>query len=174
MATPYIADEEARNGVRCSWNNFPASRVEQQRLLLPLGCMYTPLKDINYAGHTANTKGLNLPTHPKEGQGGVHLAPYDPVRCRGVIKSESRGGGVLSAVAGVSPGGAVTGACGAVLNMHCPTNLANKTWSCPICGHMNALSPYYAEHMALGNMPPETQLGTMEYQLGDLQVLNKR
>jgi protein transport protein SEC23 len=36
---------EYRDGVRFSWNIWPATRVEATRLVVPIGAMYTPLKE---------------------------------------------------------------------------------------------------------------------------------
>lgn len=36
---------EDRDGVRLSWNVWPASRLEATRLVVPIGCIYTPLKE---------------------------------------------------------------------------------------------------------------------------------
>eukprot|EP00123_Amoebidium_parasiticum_P016638 comp23528_c2_seq3/m.39562 comp23528_c2_seq3/g.39562 ORF comp23528_c2_seq3/g.39562 comp23528_c2_seq3/m.39562 type:complete len:764 (-) comp23528_c2_seq3:258-2549(-) len=46
MATPqeYIEEQEDRDGVRFSWNVWPSSRLEATRLVVPIGCLYTPLK----------------------------------------------------------------------------------------------------------------------------------
>eukprot|EP01134_Creolimax_fragrantissima_P006353 CFRG6353T1 len=43
-AQEYIEDEEDRNGIRFSWNVWPSSRLEAQRLVVPIGCLFTPLK----------------------------------------------------------------------------------------------------------------------------------
>jgi len=56
---------EATDGVRFSWNVWPSSRLEATRMVVPLGCLYTPLKPIE-----------NLP-----------LLPYEPITCRGTCKS---------------------------------------------------------------------------------------
>jgi len=53
---------EARDGVRFSWNVWPSSRIEATRCVVPLGCLYTPLKRID-----------NMP-----GPLG-----YDPIKCNG-------------------------------------------------------------------------------------------
>lgn len=37
---------EARDGLRFSWNVWPTTRIEQTKNVVPLGCMYTPLKRI--------------------------------------------------------------------------------------------------------------------------------
>ncbi|CEL94076.1 unnamed protein product [Vitrella brassicaformis CCMP3155] len=54
--------QEAENvtGIRFSWNIWPSSRLEATRVVVPLGCIYTPLKDC-----------INL-----------QLVEYEPVRCR--------------------------------------------------------------------------------------------
>jgi len=51
----FFNSEEDRDGVRLSWNVWPTSRLEATRNVIPLGCLYTPLKSrpdlppINYA-----------------------------------------------------------------------------------------------------------------------------
>jgi protein transport protein SEC23 len=39
------SDIEDRDGVRLSWNVFPSSRMEASRLVVPIGVLYTPLKE---------------------------------------------------------------------------------------------------------------------------------
>ena len=56
---------EATDGVRFSWNVWPSSRLEATRMVVPLGCLYTPLKAIE-----------NLP-----------VLPYEPVVCKGSCPS---------------------------------------------------------------------------------------
>eukprot|EP00128_Syssomonas_multiformis_P010905 Colp12_sorted_trinity150504_noHs@20552 len=41
----FIDDAEDRDGVRFSWNVWPSSRIEATRMVVPLGCLYTPLKE---------------------------------------------------------------------------------------------------------------------------------
>ncbi|EUC34363.1 hypothetical protein COCVIDRAFT_28748 [Bipolaris victoriae FI3] len=36
---------EDRDGLRLSWNTFPSSRMEASRLVVPIGALYTPLKE---------------------------------------------------------------------------------------------------------------------------------
>eukprot|EP01116_Phalansterium_solitarium_P022744 TRINITY_DN7629_c0_g2_i1.p1 TRINITY_DN7629_c0_g2~~TRINITY_DN7629_c0_g2_i1.p1 ORF type:complete len:479 (-),score=121.89 TRINITY_DN7629_c0_g2_i1:987-2423(-) len=55
--------EEDRDGIRWSWNVWPSSRLEATRLVVPVGCMYTPLKE-------------NMP-----------LVYYEPVACKGSCRS---------------------------------------------------------------------------------------
>jgi len=62
MAATFDAEEE-RDGVRFGWNVWPASRLEATRLVIPIGCMYTPMKK-------------NVP-----------LVYYDPVICKGNCRS---------------------------------------------------------------------------------------
>ncbi|XP_065169171.1 protein transport protein Sec23A isoform X1 [Atheta coriaria] len=47
MATfdEYIQQNEDRDGVRLTWNAWPSSRIEATRLVVPLGCLYQPLKE---------------------------------------------------------------------------------------------------------------------------------
>lgn len=51
---------EAANGIRLSWNVWPCNRLEATRIIVPLGCLYTPLAE------TTN----------------LQLVEYDPVVCR--------------------------------------------------------------------------------------------
>ncbi|KHO00897.1 Sec23/Sec24, trunk domain protein [Metarhizium album ARSEF 1941] len=39
------SEVEERDGVRLSWNVFPSSRMEASRLVVPIGALYTPLKE---------------------------------------------------------------------------------------------------------------------------------
>jgi len=41
----FIQQNEDRDGVRFSWNVWPSSRLEATRMVVPLSCLYTPLKD---------------------------------------------------------------------------------------------------------------------------------
>lgn len=47
MATyqEFIQQNEDRDGVRFSWNVWPSSRLEATRMVVPLGCLYTPIKE---------------------------------------------------------------------------------------------------------------------------------
>ncbi|KAK2765386.1 GTPase-activating protein S23 [Arachnomyces sp. PD_36] len=36
---------EERDGIRLSWNTFPSTRMEASRLIVPIGAIYTPLKE---------------------------------------------------------------------------------------------------------------------------------
>ncbi|KAI1910606.1 GTPase-activating protein S23 [Ophidiomyces ophidiicola] len=39
------SDIEDRDGIRLSWNTFPSTRMEASRLVVPIGAVYTPLKE---------------------------------------------------------------------------------------------------------------------------------
>ena len=47
MATyhEYIVQNEQRDGIRFTWNSWPTTRVEATKLLVPLACLFTPLKE---------------------------------------------------------------------------------------------------------------------------------
>ncbi|KAI8424864.1 hypothetical protein MSG28_006786 [Choristoneura fumiferana] len=47
MATyeEFIQQNEDRDGVRFTWNVWPSSRIEATRLVVPLACLYQPLKE---------------------------------------------------------------------------------------------------------------------------------
>lgn len=46
MATweEYLSNQEANDGVKFTWNMWPHSRIDAQRLVVPLACFFTPLK----------------------------------------------------------------------------------------------------------------------------------
>ena len=57
-----VASSEEASGARLSFHCWPSSRLEATRMVVPLGCLYTPLKQI------------------------THMPPaleYDPIRCKG-------------------------------------------------------------------------------------------
>ena len=39
-------DSEMRDGVRFSWNRWPCNKIGATRAVVPIGCLYTPLKEI--------------------------------------------------------------------------------------------------------------------------------
>ena len=47
MATyqEYIVQNEQRDGIRLTWNSWPTTRAEATKLLVPLACLFTPLKE---------------------------------------------------------------------------------------------------------------------------------
>lgn len=57
-----VRGAEERDAVRFSWNVWPSSRLEATRIVVPVGCLYSPMKT-------------------------RHDAPpplsYDPIRCNG-------------------------------------------------------------------------------------------
>jgi protein transport protein SEC23 len=55
----FINQNETRDGVRFTWNIWPSNRLETSRLVVPLGCLFTPLKE-----------RADLP-----------IINYDPVQC---------------------------------------------------------------------------------------------
>ena len=41
----YILQNEERDGVRWSWNVWPSSRLEATRMVVPVACLFSPLKE---------------------------------------------------------------------------------------------------------------------------------
>ncbi|CAM9624222.1 unnamed protein product, partial [Choristocarpus tenellus] len=39
-----IRGSEERDSIRFSWNVWPSSRLEATRMVVPVGCLYTPMK----------------------------------------------------------------------------------------------------------------------------------
>ncbi|KAJ1351855.1 hypothetical protein KIN20_008018 [Parelaphostrongylus tenuis] len=66
MATwdEYLASQQAVDGVQFTWNLWPHSRVDAQKLIVPLACFYTPLKE----------RPADQPQQP--------ALEYDPVLCQ--------------------------------------------------------------------------------------------
>jgi len=56
-----VTSQEQINGTRMSWNIWPSTRLDATRIIVPLGCLYTPLKE---------TEGLQL-------------VEYEPIICKG-------------------------------------------------------------------------------------------
>ncbi|KAF2864114.1 protein transporter SEC23 [Piedraia hortae CBS 480.64] len=56
-----FAEREEQDGVRLSWNVFASTRMEASRLVVPIGALYTPLK---------------------EKESGTPLVRYEPVACK--------------------------------------------------------------------------------------------
>ncbi|KAJ3104626.1 GTPase-activating protein S23 [Phlyctochytrium planicorne] len=44
MSNPFEEIEDT-DGIRLSWNVWPSSALEAKRMVVPIGCLYTPLKD---------------------------------------------------------------------------------------------------------------------------------
>eukprot|EP00928_Gymnodinium_smaydae_P053280 TRINITY_DN3730_c0_g3_i1.p1 TRINITY_DN3730_c0_g3~~TRINITY_DN3730_c0_g3_i1.p1 ORF type:complete len:787 (-),score=178.75 TRINITY_DN3730_c0_g3_i1:124-2391(-) len=55
-----VHGQEQCNGIRMSWNIWPSTRLDATRIIVPLGCLYQPLK---------NTDNLSL-------------VEYEPIMCR--------------------------------------------------------------------------------------------
>ncbi|KAK9501924.1 hypothetical protein O3M35_012557 [Rhynocoris fuscipes] len=41
----FIQQSEERDGIRFTWNVWPSSRLEATRLVVPVACLYQPLKE---------------------------------------------------------------------------------------------------------------------------------
>ncbi|KAI8837481.1 hypothetical protein BJ741DRAFT_603604 [Chytriomyces cf. hyalinus JEL632] len=67
MANPFEEIED-QDGVRLSWNVWPSTRLEATRMVVPIGALYTPLKDRSALG-----------THQPLG--------YEPVVCKGSCRA---------------------------------------------------------------------------------------
>lgn len=66
-----FVQNEQKDAVRFSWNVFPSSRLEATRLAVPLGCMYSPIKQIPGLGKVGYT-----PIFCKNTNCGACLNPY--------------------------------------------------------------------------------------------------
>merc|ERR1712130_733565 len=64
-AMSFFDQNEERDGIRFSWNNWPASKQEAMKAVIPVGCLYSPLKQ------NPNTPIVN----------------YEPVLCSGSCRT---------------------------------------------------------------------------------------
>ena len=70
-----FVEAEERDGVRFSWNMWPSSRTEATKIVVPIGCLYTPLKRLNRGGHEISAVPYE-PIHCKNGNCGAILNPW--------------------------------------------------------------------------------------------------
>ncbi|KAJ3207429.1 GTPase-activating protein S23 [Entophlyctis luteolus] len=63
-----VFEIEDQDGIRMSWNTWPNTRIEASRLVVPIGALYTPLKD-------RSALGLSQPLG------------YEPVVCKGTCRA---------------------------------------------------------------------------------------
>lgn len=55
-----FTEKEETDGIRFSWNYWPNSQAVQSDVVVPVGCLYTPLKEIE----------------------GIQMLEYTPIYCR--------------------------------------------------------------------------------------------
>ena len=150
MATyaEFIQQQEDRDGIRLSWNVWPSSKLEATRLVVPLGCLFTPLKE--RAGEVVK-EGIYSATYAmcKQSERSTldlcklptDLPPiqYDPVLC-------------------------TRGNCRAILNPLCQVDYRAKFWVCNFCFQRNPFPPQYGlmtEQCQPAELIP--QFSTIEY-----------
>lgn len=63
---------EEIDGIRFSWNAWPNSRTEANKLVVPIGCIFTPLKESPIIKEDGTVGGLR--SHV--------ILPYEPVVCK--------------------------------------------------------------------------------------------
>jgi protein transport protein SEC23 len=54
----FVHQNEDRDGVRMSWNVWPSSKLEAAKLVVPLACLYTPLKERTGRSHNPSPTTL--------------------------------------------------------------------------------------------------------------------
>lgn len=62
---------EEKDGLRFSWNSWPSTRIESSRLIVPLGAVYTPLKEVQDLAFVQSA-----PIRCKNSACGAVLNPY--------------------------------------------------------------------------------------------------
>ncbi|EFY87475.1 Protein transport protein sec-23 [Metarhizium acridum CQMa 102] len=151
------SEVEERDGVRLSWNVFPSSRMEASRLVVPIGALYTPLKE--------------KPDTP--------LLQFEPVTCKQPCRSVLNPFWCVPHLL-VSPCHNVTNQSNMTENRHPSGKLYSKAsnpfgsqvdvrarvWICPFCLSRNQLPPHYKDITA-NAIPPELHPAntTIEYRL---------
>ena len=129
-----FAELEEADGVRLTWNVWPASKVEAAKCVVPFAALYTPAKPLP-----------NMPVREGEGERGgggwrkrggdrgarrvfptpppppslpfPQIVQYDPVPCK---------------------------QCGAILNPYAGVDFGARAWACALCGARNAFPAHYA------------------------------
>lgn len=122
---------EERDGARLAWQVWPSSRLEATRMVVPIGCLYTPFKKI---------------------EGAPPPLQYDPIRCNscGAIlnpycQARSRRGRTESAPPRADSG----------RGPRAQIDFRTKLWTCPFCLTRNHFPPHYAENITeVGRLPP--------------------
>eukprot|EP00931_Biecheleriopsis_adriatica_P053118 TRINITY_DN3103_c0_g1_i1.p1 TRINITY_DN3103_c0_g1~~TRINITY_DN3103_c0_g1_i1.p1 ORF type:complete len:784 (-),score=151.16 TRINITY_DN3103_c0_g1_i1:236-2533(-) len=56
-----VRSQEQTNGTRMSWNIWPSTRLDSTKITVPVGCLYTPLKQTD----------------------GLQVVEYEPIACKG-------------------------------------------------------------------------------------------
>ncbi|KAK8917618.1 Protein transport protein SEC23 [Metarhizium anisopliae] len=151
------SEVEERDGVRLSWNVFPSSRMEASRLVVPIGALYTPLKE--------------KPDTP--------LLQFEPVTCKQPCRSVLNPFWCVPHPL-VSPCHNVTNQSHMTQDRHPSAKLYSKAsnpfgsqvdvrarvWICPFCLSRNQLPPHYKDITA-NAIPPELHPAntTIEYRL---------
>lgn len=62
---------EDQDGVRMTWNVWPAGKSEASKLVVPIAAMFTPLKQRS-TDEEGNASGLPM----------IQAAPYEPLMCK--------------------------------------------------------------------------------------------
>lgn len=127
----FIQQTEDRDGVRMSWNVWPSSRMEATRMVVPLGVLFTPIKERGGAYNLRYylTKKKSIKVFHSYLQPSLHyiikfstdLPPiqYEPVVC-------------------------ARQSCRAILNPMCQVDFRAKLWVCNFCFNRNTFPPQYS------------------------------
>ncbi|KAM5366533.1 hypothetical protein ACJZ2D_010501 [Fusarium nematophilum] len=131
------SEVEDRDGVRLSWNVFPSSRMEASRLVVPIGALYTPLKE--------------KPDTP--------LLHFEPVTCKQPCRSVLNPFWSVSSPTPFNLSSLLT-------YLRSQVDVRARVWICPFCLSRNQLPPHYKDITA-NAIPPELHPAntTIEYRL---------
>eukprot|EP00392_Amoebophrya_sp_AT5.2_P007712 g7727.t1 len=67
-----LQQQEDANGIRMSWNLWPNTKADMNRIVIPVGCVYTPLKEVT----------------------DLRLVTYEPLACKSSSSSSGGSGAV--------------------------------------------------------------------------------
>lgn len=136
MATfqEFISQNEDQDGVRLSWNVWPSSRLEATRLVVPLACLYTPLKEqpskLNYAFKNNEKTTLQLNGHLNELVSCCWICYFTFHQCYCFYITD------LPPI-NYDPVMCTKPSCRAILNPLCQVDYRGKLWVCNFCFQRN-------------------------------------
>ena len=136
-----VEEIEEQDGLRFSWNVWPGTRLEATRIVVPVGCLYTPLKERAVA-----------PVY------------YDPVTCKQPCRAVLNPYWCVT-TAQHSPLSVVCShPC--ARGRHSQIDVRAKLWICPFCLQRNQFPPHYKD-ISQTSLPAELlpQYTTIEYTL---------
>jgi protein transport protein SEC23 len=117
---------EDSDGIRLSWNVWPTTPAQEQRMVVPVGALYTPLKRSTATAPTAPAADGGEAAAPVVLLSGPQVLPHAPMECKN---------------------------CGAVLNPYASVDVPGRLWTCPFCIQRNPFPHNYAHLTHISQVP---------------------